>query len=133
MRDIGKTRKANARLPTIDGSHNEADLCRVSCACEVSIDLLGLVLIQVNEAVEYIVTSGCIVFTTLIVREVVLHRADWKFLFEPINLVEEQDDGRLNKPPRVADRVEQGQCFLHAIDCLIFEKELVVLGDGHKK
>jgi hypothetical protein len=36
-------------------------------------------------------------------------------------------DGRLDKPPRVADRIEQRQRLLHAVHALIFVKHLVVL------
>ena len=64
---------------------------------------------------------------TFIVREVVLHRADRQFLLESVNLVQEQDDGCVDEPSRVADRVEQGKSLLHSVDGFIFEEELVVL------
>lgn len=93
--------------------------------------LLGL--IERNEAVQDIVASSGVIGATLVVGEVVLHGADRKLLLEAVDLVQEENDGGLNEPPRVTDRVEQGQSFLHTIDSLIFEKELVVLGDGDKE
>lgn len=49
---------------TIHSRHNESDLCRVGCAREMGIDLLGLCLIQRDESVEDIITSSSIVGTT---------------------------------------------------------------------
>lgn len=70
---------------------------------------------------------------TLVVGEVVLHGANGQLLLEAIDLVQEQNDRCLYKPPRVADGVEQSQCFLHAVDRLILEQQLVVLRDGHEE
>lgn len=70
---------------------------------------------------------------TIIVWEVILHRADGKLLLKPIDLVKEENDGRLDKPPRIADRVEEGERFLHAIDCLILEEQLIVLRDSYQE
>lgn len=64
---------------------------------------------------------------TFIVREVVLHRADRQFLLESVNLVQEQDDGCVDEPSRVADGVEQGESLLHSVDGFIFKQKLVVL------
>jgi len=91
---------------TIDGRHDETDLGRVRCASEVRVDLLRLMLVQAYETVEDVIARGGIVVSAFVVREVVLHRAYWKLLLESIDLVQEEDDGRLNEPPRVADRVE---------------------------
>uniref|UniRef100_A0A1Y1LSX1 Uncharacterized protein n=1 Tax=Photinus pyralis TaxID=7054 RepID=A0A1Y1LSX1_PHOPY len=60
----------------IDSRHHEADLSSVGGAGEVSINLLGLMLIQADESVEDVVASRSIVVTTLIVGKIVLHRAD---------------------------------------------------------
>lgn len=70
---------------------------------------------------------------TLVVREVVLHRAHRELLLEAINLVEEQDDGSLDEPSGVADGVEKGESLLHTVDGFVFEKKLVVLGDSNKE
>ena len=70
---------------------------------------------------------------TFVVGEVVLHRAHRKLLLESIDLVQEKDDGRLHEPPRVADGVEQCQCLLHTVDRLVFEEQLIVLGDGDQE
>lgn len=71
------------------------------------VDLLRLVLIQAHESVEDIVASGGIVVTTFVIREVVLHWADRQLLLESVDLVEEQNNRRLDEPPRVANGVEQ--------------------------
>lgn len=52
---------------------------------------------------------------TNVVREIFPHWTSWEFLFEKINLVEEQDDGSVNKPLRVAYALEQHQRFLHLV------------------
>lgn len=70
---------------------------------------------------------------TIIVWEIVLHRADWQLLLETIDLVQKQDDASLDEPPRIADTVEQCEGLLHSVDGLIFEKELVVLGNGDQE
>ena len=51
-------------LLTVDGCHDESDLCRVGGTCEVGVDLLGLVLVQGHEAVEDVVARGGVVGTT---------------------------------------------------------------------
>lgn len=90
-------------------------------------------LIQADESVENVVAGSSIVITALVIGEVVLHRADRQLLLKSIDLVEEQDDGGLDEPSRVADGVEQSQGLLHTVDGLIFEKQLIVLGDGDKE
>jgi hypothetical protein len=109
---------------TIDGCHDEADLGGISSASKMGVDLLCLMLVQGDESVEDVIASQSIVLTSLIVGEVVLHRADGQLLLESINLVE---------PSRIADGVKQGECFLHTVDCLIFKQELIVLGDGDEE
>lgn len=118
---------------TVDRSHDEADLCGISGTCEVSVDLLLLGLVQRHEAVEDVVASGGIVGTALVVGEVVLHGADGQLLLEAIDLVEEENDGGLDEPPRVANRVEQSKRFLHTVDGLIFEQQLVVFRDSDQE
>jgi len=118
---------------TVDGRHDEADLSGVSGTGEVGIDLLLLGLVQRDESVEDVVTSSRVIGTTFIVGEVVLHRADGQLLLESIDLVEEKNDGGLDEPPGVANRVEQGQSFLHTVDGLVLEKQLVVFGDGDQE
>jgi len=118
---------------TIDGGHNKANLGGVSSAGKMSVYLLGLVLVQADEAVQDVVTSQRIIVTSFVVWEVVLHRADGELLLEPINLVQEQDNRSLDEPSRVADRVEECEGFLHTVDGLIFEEKLVVFGNSDKK
>jgi hypothetical protein len=65
----------------------------------MGVDLLGLVLVQANEAVENVIASRGVVVAALVVREVVLHGADRQLLLESIDLVEEQNDRCLDKPP----------------------------------
>lgn len=97
------------------------------------VNLLLLGLVERDEAVEDIVASSGVVGTALVVGEVVLHGADGKLLLEAVDLIQEENDRCLDEPTRVANRVKQGQSFLHTIDGLIFEKKLVVLGDGDKE
>ena len=86
-----------------------------------------------DESVKNVVTRRAVVLTTLVIGEVVLHGADGKLLLEPIDLVQEQDDGCLDEPPRVADGVEQCEGFLHTVDSLVLKKKLIVLGNGDEK
>lgn len=85
------------------------------------VNLLLFGLVQRHEAVEDVVASSGVVSTSLVVGEVVLHGADRQLLLEAIDLVEEENDRSLDEPAGVADRVEQGERFLHTIDGLIFE------------
>lgn len=118
---------------TVHCSHDESDLGSIGGAGEVSVNLLLLGLVQGNETVEDVIASRSIVGTALVVGEVVLHRADRKLLLETIDLVQEENDRGLDEPPGVADRVEQGQGFLHTVDCFVFEEQLVILGDGDEE
>lgn len=118
---------------TVHSSHDEANLGGVSGAGEVSVDLLLLGLVERDETVEDVVASRGVVGTALVVGEVVLHRADGELLLETIDLVEEENDRGLDEPPGVADGVEQSQGFLHTVHGLVFEEQLVVLGDGDQE
>ena len=51
-------------LLTIHGAHDESDLGGVGSACEVSVDLLGLCLVQGNESVQDVIASSSIVWTS---------------------------------------------------------------------
>lgn len=118
---------------TVYCSHDEADLHSVCGTCEMRVNLLCLVLVERNEAVQDVVTRSSVVWAALVVGEVVLHGADGQLLLEAIDLVEEQDDGCLDEPPRVADGVEQCEGFLHTVDGLVLEQQLVVFGDGDEE
>lgn len=91
---------------TVDRSHDESDLCRIRRTCEMCVDLFRLMLVQADKSVQDVIASRRIVIATLVVREIVLHRANGELLLESIDLVQEQDDGGLDKPSRVADRIE---------------------------
>lgn len=99
----------------------------------MSVDLLLLGLVERHKAVEDVVTCRGVVGTTLVVREVVLHGADRQLLLEAIDLVQEENDGSLDEPSRVANRVEQCQGLLHTVHRLIFEEQLVVLRNGDQE
>ena len=90
-------------------------------------------LIQADKSVQDIVAGQCIIITTLVVRKVILHWAHWELLLETIDLVQEQNYRRLDEPSRVANRIEQGEGFLHTVHCLVFEQKLVVLRNGDKE
>lgn len=118
---------------TVNCSHDETDLCSVRGACEVGVDLLLLGLVERHKTVQDVVACCGVVGTTLIVGEVVLHGADRQLLLEAIDLVQEENDGSLDEPSRVANRVEQCQSFLHTVDRLIFEEQLVVFRNGDQE
>lgn len=96
----------------------------------MGVDLLCLVLVETDKAIEDVIASGGVVGTALVVWEVVLHWADRKLLLESVDLVQEQNDACLHEPPRIADAVEQRQSLLHTVDSLVLEEQLVVFGDG---
>lgn len=105
----------------IDSSHDESDLGSIGSTGEVGVDLLGLMLIQADESIQDVVACQSVIITAFVVGEVVLHWADWEFLLETINLIQEQNDRSLDEPSRVADGIEEGQGFLHTVDGLILE------------
>ena len=49
---------------TINSSHHESNLRRISCTRKVSIDLLGFMLVERDEAVEDVVACGSVVSST---------------------------------------------------------------------
>ena len=100
---------------------------------KVRVDLFCLVLVETDKAVEDVIASCSVVWASLIVWEVVLHRADRKLLLESVDLVQEQNDTGLDEPPRVANTVKESQGLLHTVDGLILEEQLIVFGDGHQE
>jgi len=118
---------------TIYCSHDEADLSCVGGTGEVGVDLLCLMLVEADKAVEDVVAGKSIVVAAFVVREVVLHRAHWEFLLESINLVQEQDDRCLDEPSGIADGVEQSKGLLHTVDSLVFKKQLIIFGNSNEE
>ena len=118
---------------TVNCSHDEADLSGVGCASEMGINLLGLVLVQADKAVEDVVACRRVVVTSLVIWEVVLHWRNWKLLLEAIDLVQEQDYRGFDEPSRVANRIEQCECLLHTVDSLVLKKQLIVLRNGDQE
>ena len=94
----GNISTSGTKEHTIDSGHDEANLGSVSGTRKVCVDLLVLVLVEADEAVQDVVAGSGVVVTTLVVGEVVLHGADGKLLLEAIDLVEEENDGCLCKP-----------------------------------
>lgn len=88
---------------TVDCCHDKADLGGICGASKVRVNLLRLVLVQADESVQDVVARGRIIITTLVIGEVVLHRADRQLLLESVDLVEEENDGGLDEPSGVAD------------------------------
>lgn len=99
----------------------------------MGINLFCLVLVQADESVQDVVASRRVIISALVVREVVLHRRYGELLLESIYLVQEQNYRSLREPPGVADRIEQGERLLHAVDGLVFEEKLIVFGDGDQE
>lgn len=130
---LPENEQANECSHTVDSRHDESNLRSICCACEMRVDLLGLVLVETDETVKNVVAGRGVVVTALVVGEVVLHWADGQLLLESIDLVQEQDYGGLDEPPRVANGVKQGQCFLHTVHSLVLEKQLIVLGNGNEE
>lgn len=115
----------------------------------VSIDLLrGCALVERDEAVEQVVACRIVVVTSLVIGEVVTHGRMRQLLRKQIDLVQKQNlcehvsreldvnsarewtyDRGLDKPSRVADRVEQSQSLLHTIYALILVEHLVILAE----
>ncbi|KAI6757209.1 hypothetical protein HG531_003034 [Fusarium graminearum] len=85
----------HANKLTVDSRHNKADLSGIGGAGEMGVDLLGLVLVQADEAVKDIIASRSVVVAALVVGE--------------------------------------SKGLLHSVDGLIFEKELIVFGDGDQE
>lgn len=118
---------------TINSRHDESNLRSIGSASEMGVDLFCLVLVETDESVQDVVTCESVIISTFIVWEVVLHRTDGKLLLESIDLVQEQDNWRLDKPSWIANRVEKCKRFLHTVDSFIFEKQLIVLGDSDQE
>ena len=97
------------------------------------IDLFCLGLVEGNESVQDVVACRVVVCTSLVVWEVVLHRRDGQLLLKSVDLVQEQDDTRLDEPSRIADAIEKCKGFLHSVDSLVFEEQLVVLRNGDEE
>jgi len=97
------------------------------------VNLFCLVLVQTNESVQNVIAGHSVIFSTFVIREVVLHWADRQLLLETIDLVQEKNYRGLDKPSGIADRVKEGKRFLHSVDSLIFEEKLVVFGNGNKE
>ena len=127
------TKRRCSPCHTVDSRHDKANLGGVGGAGEVCVDLLRLVLVQADEAVQDVVARRRVVVAALVVGEVVLHRADRQLLLESVDLVEEENDGRLDEPPGVADGVKERQGLLHSVDRLVLEQQLIVLGDGDQE
>lgn len=62
-----------------------------------------------------------------------MHGADWQLLLESVDLVQKQDNAGLDKPSGVANAIKQGEGFLHSVDSLIFEQQLIVFRDGDQE
>ena len=97
------------------------------------IDLLSFGLVERHESVEDVVACSGVIWAAFVVREVILHWRDWQLLLEPINLVQEQNDAGLDEPPRIANAVEECERFLHSVDSLVFEQQLIVLRNSDEE
>lgn len=97
------------------------------------VDLLCLGLVERDESIQNVVASRVVVCASLVVREVILHRRDGQLLLKSVYLVQEEDNAGLDEPPRVADAVEECESFLHTIDSLIFEEQLIILRNGDEE
>lgn len=124
----------------MNGTQDEFNLLCIRCACVMSIYLLArCALIEANEAVQEILARGIIILLTTrpsittIIGEKVLQSRVLQLFGEKINLVEEEDDARLDEPSRVANRVEEGEGFLHTVDRAVFVQHLVVFGEGDEE
>jgi len=60
-------------------------------------------------------------------------RRSCEFFLEQIDLVQEEDNGRLDEPAGVADGVEKSESLLHSVDGLILIEHLVIFGQGDQE
>lgn len=81
----------------VDSSYDEVDLGSVSGVGKVSVNLFCFMLVQVDEVVQDVVVGSGVVVIIFVVREVVFYGVDWKFFFEMIDFVEEEDDGSFDE------------------------------------
>jgi hypothetical protein len=65
--------------------------------------------------VEEVITGGVVVVAAGVVWEVVAERAPRELVREEVDLVQEEDDRRLDEPAAVRDRVEERQRLLHPV------------------
>ncbi|KAI3476293.1 hypothetical protein L1887_62130 [Cichorium endivia] len=117
----------------VDRRHDKLDLGGVGGAGKVGVDGLGVALVEADESVDNVLARCIVVCATGVVAKVVGHGRDGELLLEEVDLVEEEDDGRLDEPARVADAIEQRERLLHAVDVFVFVEQLIVLGDGHEE
>ena len=71
--------------------------------------------IHLIESPQEILGSTINVVATRIIREVVAQWRSGQLLFEKVDLVEEEDDARPHKPPRVDHRVKENQALHHSV------------------
>ena len=94
---------------------------------EMSEDVLGFVLVELDEFALDIFGSGLKIAISGIVREKLLHVVLLQLLLEQVDLVEEQDDARVHKPLAVTNFVEKVETFLEPVCCIVLVAFLVVL------
>ncbi len=113
--------------------HDELDLACIGRTGKVGVDRLCIALVQTDETVDDVFACRVVVRTTSVIAKIVSHGRDGELLFEKINLVEEKNDGSLDKPSRVADAVKERQGFLHTVDVFILVQQLIVFRDGDEE
>lgn len=70
---------------------------------------------------------------TFIIWKIVLHGRGGKLLSEAVDLVQEEDDTGLDKPPRITYAVEKSQSFLHSIYRFVLHQQLIIFADSHEE
>lgn len=74
----------------------------------MSVDLLGIALIQADESLAEIIARLLEIGSALVIGEKVVYGRTFKFFSEQVDLVEEENDGSADEPARVADAVKEG-------------------------
>lgn len=101
------------------GTHGDLQKIGIGRVCEMPIDLFFRIPVQRAKLVHEVLAGLLsIVWGTMIISEaVVRYRAPRQLLLEKVDLVEEQNQGRLGEPVRVGDRLPEHQGLVHLVLC----------------
>jgi hypothetical protein len=89
-----------------DSSHDKLDLLGISGTCKVGVDLLGSTCIESHKTLQEELASQFVLIPACEVREAIGQWALGQLFGKEVDLVQEQNNGRLNEPLGIADRVE---------------------------
>jgi hypothetical protein len=114
-----------------DGVEYELNVLRVGGTRQVAIDLFGGRFILGDELCLDVLGGRVELVRPGVLGKTYGERRALDLVLEQILLVEEQNDGRVDEPLVVADRVEETQRLVHAVGRLVLVQDLVVLAERH--